>query len=612
MVTLIVGLILLAVPFLLVGLFSDKKQGFIYILFFLLVFQSALGLFTQTFGIFYYWVIFSVTLVADIAILVIFLSPGNKLFSASRLPPLPILASGPRATKSSLPGGSLPGFLGKIDWVVLFVVIVSVLCLYQVHYNYTGKINIATDQTVSYHQVKNMVYSYPYFSDEWYAVSLVEGAINNHSLPVHNILDNSFFPNLELFFHSFVAEVVLLLGLNPLLNYTLLLVFFNSLIVLLIYLFLRLNNVPRLTSGISSLFALYITAGANLPGLWQFIPLNSGIIFFLLSLCFMGFANLRTVLLATIVSSLFYPPLIPFYFLAFLLFLLGKIKILDEKLFKTASYGILSLFFISPVLYIIVMLSPLAGVVSHIFSRIFFISFTAPNIPQLNFYNIIPASALLLVVFGLYYVCKNKKWILLSVFGLGVIYWFVYSFTLNRFFAEFERIVILTSIIVIIISGFGLKYLERYKIIKVLEVVALFAFLVLIPFYTQGENWKKIISIDPVNKQEIYPKSPANNYLTEDDLRIFKDIKNKTFLSLPWKGTVIGVATGNYPISTKAGTISIGSETMANVFLASDCQQKINMAKDFEIDYIYIYPFNCQGFGKIDQSNEGLILYKVL
>ncbi|MGA2418346.1 MAG: hypothetical protein ABSF55_03855 [Candidatus Staskawiczbacteria bacterium] len=596
MATLIFGLILLAVPFLLIDLFSDRKRGFIYVLFFLLLFQTILAILTQSLGIFYYWVVATCTLVFDAVLLFLYFTKKDKKnFSFN---------------------------FKNIDWVIIIVAAISIFCLYQVHYNYTGKISSATDQVVSYHQVKNMAYPYPYFSDEWYAVSLVEGAISTHSLPVKNLLDNTFFPNLELFFHSFVAEIMLLLGLNPLLQYTILLIFFNTLIVLLVYLFLRLSNISKLAAGICSLLALYITYGANLPGLWQFIPFNLGIIFFLLCLCFMEFGDAKTVFLSFVLASLFYPPLIPFYFVALIIFLFCRLKMPKEHLLKVTGYGLLSLFFIIPIIYILLMLSPLANTVNYIFSRIFFISFVAPFIPQLYFYNIMPIPAILLAIFGLYYIYKNKKWVLLSVFISGVIFWFFYSFTIYRFFAEYERIAIFTSIIVVVIAGFGLRQLEDYikfklekngdKVLETTEIIILFVFLLLAPFYTRGENWEKLVEIYPANGSAAYPKSPANNYLTQDDLKIFKNIKNKRFLSIPWKGTVIGVATRNYPVLTKQGTISLGSDAILNNFLQADCVGKEDMAKKLKLDYIYIYPFDCPDFKKIDESKEGLILYNFL
>jgi len=596
MFTLISGLILLAVPFVLVELFSDKKRGFIYVLFSSLLFQAILAITTQALGVFYYWTIAGATFFADLILIAVYFRlrfKTKKKFSFS---------------------------FGAIDWIVLAVALISFLSLYQVHYNFTGEISVATDTTANYHEVKNMVYPYPYFSDEWYAVSLVESSIINHSLPVTDILNNTFFLNLEIFFHSFIAEITLLLGLNPLLQYTILSIFFNTVIILLIYLFLRTCSASRMSAGVCSLLALYITSGANLPGFWQLIPFNIGIIFFILSLCFMEFGDAGPAILSTVMASLFYPPLIPFFFVGLASFLLLRLKLPAKRLAKVALTWLLSIFAVLLALDIIVMSTPLAGALKYILARIFFISFTTPYLPRINFYDIIPMAAIILSFFGLYYIFKNKKWILLSELAVGVIYWIFYAVSGHRFFAEYERISIFTSVIVVIISGLGLGQIERYMktnfpdnwydVLRLAEVVALSVFLFLVPTYTNSQGWQKIISVNPVDGSIAYPRSPANNYLTAEDLRIFKNIKNKSFLSIPWKGTVVGIVTGNYPILTKQGTISIGSQDMLNNFSRADCQGKEKLVKKFKLDYIYLYKFDCPSFKKIDASNEGFILYK--
>ena len=175
-------------------------------MFFSIIFQVILGLLTQFFGIFYYWVITCATLIADLILIFVYRKKIKLSFNFKR-----------------------------VDWAIIFVALISIFCLYQVHYNYTGEISSVNDASTSYHEVKNMAYPYPYFSDEWYAVSLVKGSINNHSLPITNILNNAYFLNMELFFHSFVAEIMLILALNPVTQYTILLIFFNALIIILIY-----------------------------------------------------------------------------------------------------------------------------------------------------------------------------------------------------------------------------------------------------------------------------------------------------------------------------------------------------------------------------------------
>lgn len=604
MITLIAGIILLTIPFVLVFLFSDKKIGFVYVLFFLLLFQTLLAVLTQSLGAFYYWVATGGTLLADAVVLLVYFKIRKRS------------------------GGSLNFSLNSVDWVLVAVAVISILCLYQVHYNYTGKINLSTDQSVSYHEVKNMVYQYPYFSDEWYAVSLSQGAIDNHSLPVRNTLNGSFFMNLELFFHSLIAQMALILGLDLLSQYTILSIFFNALIIILVCLFLRANRVSGLAAGVCSLSALYITCGANLPGLWHLIPLNLGLLFFLTSIYFMETKNTKVAFLSTILASLFYPPFVPFYWVGLGVFLLPACSVgrrdirKPQKLLYKIIFGLFLLSSLSALTaYILATFFQLASKINYFLSRIFFVSFSAPYMPQFNFYNIVPIPAVLLAVFGLYYAYKNKKWFLSSVFILGAVFWASYSFTTSRFFVEYERIVVLTSIVIVIISGLGLKQLEDYisiklrinatKILKIMEAAVLLIFLISAPLYTTGENWKKTIYIEPSSGVVSYPKSPANNYITVDDLKIFKGIENKKFLSVPWKGTTIGIATKNIPVLTKQGTISIGQSSMVDDFLEADCQGKKDMAKKLDLDYIYIYKFDCSGFKELAESSEGFYLYEV-
>ncbi len=130
-----------------------------------------------------------------------------------------------------------------------------------------------------------------------------------------------------------------------------------------------------------------------------------------------------------------------------------------------------------------------------------------------------------------------------------------------------------------------------------------------LPFYTQRDNWQKLVAKNDAG-QVALPAAPANEYLHPDDLRIFQNISNKIFLSLPWKGTVIGVSTDNFPQSTKPGTISI-KHKLAHRFLPAKCGRKYRLATRMRLEYVYLPAFNCEHFSEIDKSAEGLYLYKV-
>jgi len=583
---------------------------FVKFLLFFIIFQTLLAVLTQTFGIFYFWVILAANIVL---ILVMFITLGNKLFFGCWQPPLCLRHKWTKACKKFIAS------LSKIDWVLLLVISISFLCLFQVHYNYTGKFSMVEDQLFQYHEVKNMQYVYPYFSDEWYAVSLVKESINNHSLPLKNPFDGTFFMDPEMFFHSFLAGIMLLLGFDPITQYTIFSVFFNTLLIVLAYLFLRFCNLPKFVSAISALSILYIVSTSNLPGIWNLIPVTMGIIFSLIEFCFLSQNKWKLGLLAFLFIFLFYPPLIIFSGVGLLTYFL-RFQEVKEKLPEILKFSLIFIT-ISAVAIIILMLSPAAKILKYIFSNLFYDSFTGSFIPQFNFYSIIPWWAIAFAFLGAYFIYKNKKWLFFQLI-LGVGLWAIYMFSVHRLIIGFERTVFFTSILACIVSGFGMEEAKKYlgskfknigMFLKYAEVCTLILFVLFLPFYTQSEGWRNLILSNSKIKADSIPMAPANNYLTSEDLRIFKNIKQKRFFSIPWKGTVIGITTGNYPIITKGGTITMYSENpvIYQQFMGFDCGNKSQFAKEKNLDYIYSSAFSCPNFQEIDKSSaEGLTLYK--
>ena len=586
-------------PFFSLFFVSEKKKYFLFLVFLLISSYSLLFVILQFFKIFYHSNLLFSAILFDLLFLIFFLKKRKEK----------------RIIFPNL----------KEFFFLALLILISFLNLYQVHWKYTGKINLATDLSPVYHEVKNMKYPYPYFSDEWYAIAFVKEIIKSKKLPLWDPLNNNFFYNFEMFFHSFLAEIFLLLKIQPLVHYTLLSIFINALIILLVYLFLRVNNLPRSSSAIFSLSCLYLTCGANLPGFWHLIPVHLGIVYSLLGFCFLATGSLLMAFGALIATFLFYPPLFPFLATAIFVFIvfescqkIGVKKTLLRTIFFLVSFVI---FFF--VLYQLSLNSPLSHLIKYIQNRLIYTSFYGEGfITKIAFYHIIP---FVLIPFGFWGMIvflfkKEKLWLLFPLL-MGILWWFFYSFTSKRFLIEFERLVFLTSILFVIVAGFGWEdiksYLKRIKgrewqrFLKYVEIMAILFFILAIPFYTRREGWRNIIVENPVNRQVFYPKAPANNYLTDDDLNLFKDIKNKTFLSLPWKGTVIGVATDNSPLIAKEGTLSKGDIRVIYSFLDGNCEKKRDIVNKLKIEYIYLTDVNCPGFRKVGESKEGLVLYQV-
>ncbi len=597
MIKILFGLLILLIPFLLVSKFKYKKLGFFYILSFVIGFQLLVGVITQFFGIFNYFVVLVINLL--VCFVVLLKTDFKKLKDQISNP--------------------------KVSWILIFILTVLIIQLFSVHYNYTGTITKFSESNGTvvrgYKDVRNFEYIYPYFSDEWSAVSFIKYSIASGKLPLVNPLwHSSSFSNFGLPFHVFASEIVLLLGLNPLTQYNFLSIFSGLLICMLVYFILRFNKVGKFPAAIACLFVPYIVNGANLPVLWVFIPLIMGIISMLLGFLFISINDLKMALFLCFLILIFYPPLFVIYSAGCLLYILfseysRKIKT-KFILFYLAVCTIVA---ISIALFVFLSKDPARNnLLSHLFSRIYYPTLTKNAIPDFSIWKVIPIPVLFFSVFGLFGTIKKKKW-LVGPIVVGLIYWFLYSKVLWRFIIEYERIIVPTSILIVILSGFGIDYLfkklkkisvlKKYYILQILMIFSLGLFLILSFSYTQRDNWSNL-KLHFIDGRIFNPASPANQYLYEDDLRLFEGIKGKRFLSIPWKGTVIGVATDNYPLETKPATIT-NSRFRYSEFMNLDCNGKTEIAEKKKIDYIYSSKFDCEGFEEKGFSSEGFYLYEV-
>ncbi len=556
MIKTIFGLILLLIPFLLIFKFEDKRKGFCYILSFLITFHLVVAILTQTFGIFKYNIIIGINL----------------------------LIAGLVLTKIDFSGFFLKVKKIKIDWVLLFIVIILFIQFFSVHYDYTGKISTVLG---NYKDVNDIKYVYPYFSDEWIAVSLTDYSIDSGKLPLKNPLwHNSFFPNLELPFHSFISEIILLLELSSLTQYTILTIFSGLILCLLVYLILIVNHAGKLASAIACLSVPYIVNGANLPGIWNLMPLTLGIISFLLSFLFMFLNDKKMIFLTAFLTLIFYPPLFVLYSISFLFyFIFSKIS-KREKIRIILIYLIICII-ITFILFSFIFFSigSFNKSVLMIKEKLFYETFTKGGIPDFSIWKIIPIPVLILAFFGILGTIKKRLWLIMPVF-VGLIYWGIYSKCLGRFIIEYERVVVFISILIVLLSGFGLFYLlryirkinfvKKYKFLQITKVLVLILFLLFSFSYTERDNWQELKLHSVYDDTFFNPAAPANNYLSKDDLELFKNIEKKNFLSIPWKGLVLGVSTKNYPLNTKEATIT-NKLINFNYFMETSCNEKIKM-----------------------------------
>jgi len=254
----------------------------------------------------------------------------------------------------------------------------------------------------------------------------------------------------------------------------------------------------------------------------------------------------------------------------------------------------------------------------YISSKLFYSSFTGKAVPKFLFWDVVPWAALLLAGYALVTSYKNRsRWWMKSMLIVGLLYWLFYFTTSHRIIIDFERVVVSTSIIIIIFGGIGLQkmfdliskndFVIQYEIIKWTKATLFLIIFLLIFSYTYRDKWQNFTLYHPDFNKIFMPAAPANMYLTPDDLRVFENIKSEKFLSHPWKGTVIGVATDNYPVCTKPGTVTM-SKNKFSEFMKADCEGKNKIAE--KIRYFYVPKIDCENFILIDEGGEGFFLYE--
>ena len=258
----VIGLILMIIPLFLVLFFKDRLKGFLIVSAGIITLHLFLAVCAQALHIFSYGIITAIHIVVALVVLFILIRKKNLINRTSF----------------------------KINWLAVFAFLIIGFQLWSAHYSYTGTISTID----GYQEVTSNNYAYPYYSDEWIGVSLINYSIENKSLPLVNPLwPDTRFINPTFPFFSFVAEIFLLLQLDPLTTYPILAILSGILICFLVYLILRKSGASLPASLLVAFSIPYIINGANLPGIWYFIPLIVGLILFLSS--FLSFSlDLKT------------------------------------------------------------------------------------------------------------------------------------------------------------------------------------------------------------------------------------------------------------------------------------------------------------------------------
>lgn len=587
----ILGIVLLLAPFILVFYFQDRFFGFIKILVASTVFHLLVALVLQANTLFFRPLALSLNIFL-VAALIFWAVKQRK-----------------RAN-----------FKFKFDWRLAVAALIIIFELFSVHYLYTGTItSIFGDQ-----KVVRAFLPYPYFADEWAGVAFTKYSIESGSLPIVNPLLNEgqyrHFPNIFVGFFALLSEVFLVLNLDPLIGFPILAIVTGSLLCLLVYIFLRTSGAGKMSAVVAALSLPWIINSSKLPGLWYLFPFIGGAIFLLSGLIAWNLKKYQTALVASILSVFLYPPLIVLVAPAFLIGLFTERRLSA----KQVIYSLLGAYATLLILvWLVVWLQP--NNISNLFG-LFFNSLIRNNhegtIPDRFIWQVIPVALLPFALLGAWSAFRRRMFVFLGTLGTSLLFWLVYSFEPKFLIIDYARIASIASYLVIMAAGLGFQIVATQSKIgklllagkgrkKLFQIVILIFFAVGAFFYTSREAWRYIILRyhTAVGVIEAPIVSPATNFLNEDDLALFADIKGARFVSIPWKALAIGAATGNFPVDNKASTIT-NFLVPANFFTEADCNYKGIYARYTKLRYAYYYPFDCPEFYPLGRSAENLVLYE--
>ncbi len=625
----VLGLIILVTPFLLLTRARDKRTALATISILVLSLHLTVGLVLQALTLFTYTAVLSIhSFIAVGVVIWFFYCRTNKEPSGQRksevLSETTLLA---RFRSKAIGYVSILAHcfsgrrarLGKvsfrISWVVIVVTGILFLTFYQVHFSYTGTVRTLSQHT----HVENVSYPYPYYSDEWIAAAYANQAIETGSLPLENPLNpdykqtNFFVP-----FHSLIAEVSMLVSINPLTQWAFLSTAFGIVLALNVMLLVHAITSSYIASSVSALWIPYILNGANIPMHWYLIPFTFTLIVVLLMFTLMVFKKPYWSYGGMVLTGILYPPLlVPL--LPIFLFLIFTSHTKKRNLFFIG--GVLLLSF-SAMMVVLVAQSHIyfSQAIQMIFDASIRNTLTGDSAPELYIWRIVPQLALVCSIFAVTYVWKRTPWLFLPLVT-GLLLWFTYSQYPLRFVIGYARIVGFTSVLLVVFSGIGLwriwEYLRgQFPVPKLARNEVGIAILAIIFFilsfgYTENTNWMKI-KLSPAygSGKTVSPASPANMYLTDSDLSLFSNYSYKRFLSPPWKGLVIGAMTNNYPLQTKASAMGVNILDY-NKFSRSSCDKQADFARTSSIDYVLgVISQECQYFKEVAQGSDGLVLYK--
>ena len=487
------------------------------------------------------------------------------------------------------------------------LLIAGFLVVYKIHYSYDqAYIDPHSAQFMISGTVSN--YPFPYHADEWSHLAQAQYIMTEHKMPnVNPYLQSVPRTDLEGGFHTFLASLFTLSGLDPIKSYQFLPAIMMIITMLSIFLFLYVITKNYFIALLGPAFLLLVRSNINILGPWFSVPMTFSLFFI-----FMFFASYlsRFKMLSIIFfvgCVLTYP--IAAIIIAITLFLYELVNILIYKKMKLLEKKYWKYYIIA-----IVVLSGLAvllfkgnlSAIPLIFKYGWTINFEQTYMP----WDMYGAIACIIAVIGLVILFWKKLssifWILPLIFTIPLLMYMIFRFTI---LIPYQRAFFYFLISLTILSAIGASYICRILAGLIKKPWLSSAIMILLLLVTFIMGFSGYYRIDDQRFRLVH-------YIEQRDVNAFSWIKgnydNVTIMADMFTSFTIYPLSGMQVIGVAPSNLEVGDENAISDFFynAHDCSSKFYALSRERPKLVYSYePIDCN-YLKEKYSKDGIYIYE--
>ena len=437
-------------------------------------------------------------------------------------------------------------------------------------------------------------FDYPIHVDEWHHITQATYIINTEHIPsCKEYLELGYRPiaYIEVGFFLFLSQIILLTGIDPVLQYRILPPIFTCVAAFMAFL-LSYKFTKKFYVGVFTMLIFgSIKSNFNILGNLFFTPLSFG--FALIYLMFFTITegikrrSLELILISMMLSAtliIIHPPsVIMVYFIIFV-YLILRANIIKENFTSKIVLIAFLVIFLTYLLYDLEsldydVLTPRV-IKNHIFGRLVQLKGSYPAEAYYDLWDFYGNAQSILAIIGIFFVLKRDRrlvFALWSIITVSIIFMFgIYGVSI---ISTYQKMIFYASMSLAVLSGIGLNFiLELFMKIPYKSIGSILAliFLATVFFYIF---------------KDYYPGIPDGYLVREKDYEVAKWLKDNNYSSRTVLGTfftseALYSVSGNYPIANIFFKGNGTARSDMGSFFGSNCTIKKEIIDRYNISLI--------------------------